>query len=117
MQQKVLRPVDRIRVSSIHPGVIIAGTDRVAIDAVGVALLRSYGTMSDVVAGRIFEQEQISRAVELGIGAASSTEIRLFPLDKAAETVAGRSPGAAGRRKLNLNLPGMFFLTDVNTPA
>ena len=74
----------------IHPEVIIAGTDRVAIDAVGVALLRSYGTMRDVMEGRIFDQEQIARAAELGIGIASATDIRLFPLDKTAESVAGR---------------------------
>jgi len=74
----------------IHPEVIIAGTDRVAIDAVGVALLRSYGTMRDVMEGRIFEQEQIARAAQLGVGVASAEDIRLFPLDKTAESVAGR---------------------------
>jgi uncharacterized protein (DUF362 family) len=74
----------------IHPEVIIAGTDRVAIDAVGVALLRSYGTMHDVMEGRIFDQEQIARAVELGVGVSSAEGIRLFPLDKTAESVAGR---------------------------
>jgi len=74
----------------IHPEVIIAGTDRVAIDAVGVALPRSYGTMCDVMEGRIFDQEQIARAAELGIGIASATDIRLFPLDKTAKSVAGR---------------------------
>jgi uncharacterized protein (DUF362 family) len=74
----------------IHPEVIIAGTDRVAIDAVGVALLRSYGTMHDVMEGRIFEQEQIARAAQLGVGVASAADIRLFPLDKTAESVAGR---------------------------
>ena len=74
----------------IHPEVIIAGTDRVAIDAVGVALLRSYGTMRDVMEGRIFDQEQIARAAELGIGVASAPDIRLFPLDKTAESVAAR---------------------------
>jgi uncharacterized protein (DUF362 family) len=74
----------------IHPEVIIAGTDRVAIDAVGVALLRSYGTMRDVMEGRIFEQEQIARAAELGIGVASAADIRLVPLDKTAESIAGR---------------------------
>ena len=74
----------------IHPEVIIAGTDRVAIDAVGVALLRSYGTMRDVMEGRIFEQEQIARAAQLGIGVASAADIRLYPLDKTAESVAGR---------------------------
>jgi uncharacterized protein (DUF362 family) len=74
----------------IHPEVIIAGTDRVAIDAVGVALLRSFGTMHDVMEGRIFEQEQIARAAQLGVGVASAADIRLFPLDKTAESVAGR---------------------------
>jgi len=74
----------------IHPEVIIAGTDRVAIDAVGVALLRSYGTMRDVTEGRIFEQEQIARAAELGVGIASAADIRLFPLDEGAESVAAR---------------------------
>ena len=74
----------------IHPNVIIAGTDRVAIDAVGVALLRSYGTMRDVSERRIFEQEQIARAAHLGVGISSAADIRLFPLDKPAESIAGR---------------------------
>jgi uncharacterized protein (DUF362 family) len=74
----------------IHPGVMIAGADRIAIDAVGVALLRSYGTMRDVTEGKIFEQEQIARAAEMGIGIGSAAAIRLVPLDKAAESVAER---------------------------
>jgi uncharacterized protein (DUF362 family) len=74
----------------IHPEVMIAGSDRVAIDAVGVALLRSYGTMHDVTEGRIFEQEQIARAAELGIGVASAAEIHLVPLDTGAELIAAR---------------------------
>ena len=74
----------------IHPNVIIGGDDRVAIDAVGVALLRSYGTMRYVMEGRIFDQEQIARAAALGVGVASASAIRLIPLDTAAESVAGR---------------------------
>ena len=74
----------------IHPGVMIAGRDRVAIDAVGVALLRSYGTIPDVIKGRIFEQEQIARAAEMRIGIASAKDIRLMPLDITAESVAAR---------------------------
>jgi len=74
----------------ILPGVIIAGTDRVAIDAVGVALLRSYGTMREVMEGKIFGQEQIARAAQLGIGIGSATDIQVFPLDKTAESVAER---------------------------
>ena len=74
----------------IRPNVIIAGTDRVAIDAVGVALLRSYGTMRDVTEGRIFELEQIARAAELGIGVSSAAEIHLVPLDPASEAIASK---------------------------
>lgn len=48
--------------------VILAGTDRVAIDAVGLALLRSLGYRGDAAQGPIFAQEQIARAVELGLG-------------------------------------------------
>ncbi|MGY5865126.1 MAG: DUF362 domain-containing protein [Candidatus Thorarchaeota archaeon] len=55
--------------------VFVAGTDKIAIDAVGVALLRMLGTTPNVSKGPIFEQEQIARAVELGIGISSPDEI------------------------------------------
>jgi uncharacterized protein (DUF362 family) len=74
----------------IRPGVIIAGSDRVAIDAAGVALLRSYGTVPDVADGKIFGLEQIARAAELGVGVASADAIRLVPLDEAGEAAAHR---------------------------
>jgi uncharacterized protein (DUF362 family) len=74
----------------IRPDVIITGTDRVAIDAAGVALLRSYGTTHDVMGGKIFEQEQIARAAQLGIGVTSAADIQLFPFGKTAESVADR---------------------------
>jgi len=74
----------------IRPNVIIAGTDRVAINAAGVALLRSYGTMRDVAGGRIFELEQIARAAELGIGISSAAAIHLVPLDPATEAIASK---------------------------
>lgn len=61
----------------VHPGVMIAGTDRVAVDAVGVALLRIYGTTPEVSRGSIFEQEQIGRAVELGLGVPGPERIDL----------------------------------------
>jgi uncharacterized protein (DUF362 family) len=72
----------------IHPNVIIGGHDRVAIDAVGVALLRSSGTSHDVSEGKVFAQEQIARAAELGVGVTSADRIRLVPLDTPSETVA-----------------------------
>jgi uncharacterized protein (DUF362 family) len=72
----------------IRPGIMIAGTDRVAIDAVGVALLRSFGTVPDVMNGEIFELGQIARAAELGVGVTSANQIKLVPLDKAGEATA-----------------------------
>jgi uncharacterized protein (DUF362 family) len=74
----------------IRPNVIIAGTDQVAIDATGVALLRSYGTMRDVMEGRIFDLEQVARAAELGIGISSAADIHLIPLDPTAEEIAAK---------------------------
>lgn len=55
--------------------VFVAGTDKIAIDAVGVALLRMLGTTPEVMKGSIIEQEQIARAIELGIGIYSLNEI------------------------------------------
>jgi uncharacterized protein (DUF362 family) len=72
----------------IRPGVILAGRDRVAIDAVGVALLRVSGTVPSVMKGRIFEQEQIARSAELGVGIGSADRIRLVPLDEPGRSVA-----------------------------
>jgi hypothetical protein len=46
--------------------------------------------MRDVTEGRIFEQEQIARAAELGIGVASAADIKLVPLDKVGEEIAAR---------------------------
>ncbi len=61
--------------------IILASTDRVAIDAVGVALLRYFGTTPAVSQGTIFQQEQIARAVELGLGVAGPEQIELVTDD------------------------------------
>ncbi len=65
----------------VTPNVIIAGTDRIAIDAIGVAILRMYGTTKKVSKGLIFEQAQIARAVELGLGISSPEEIEFITGD------------------------------------
>jgi uncharacterized protein (DUF362 family) len=65
----------------VNAQVILAGTDRVAIDAVGVAILRYFGTTDEVAKGKIFEQAQIARAVELGLGAASAKQIEFVTPD------------------------------------
>jgi len=67
--------------TKVDSQVILAGTDRVAIDAVGVAILRYFGTTPAVSQGPIFGLEQIARAVELGLGVASPEEIELITGD------------------------------------
>lgn len=61
--------------------VFLASTDRVAVDAVGVAILKVLGSNAAIMNRPVFEQEQIARAVELGLGAASPSQIELFPAD------------------------------------
>jgi len=61
--------------------VILAGTDRVAIDAVGVAILRYFGTTPAVSQGTVFQQEQIARAVALGLGVDGPEKIELITDD------------------------------------
>ncbi|HEY3273940.1 MAG TPA: DUF362 domain-containing protein, partial [Methanocella sp.] len=68
----------------IEPGLLLASADRVALDACGVAILRSYGTTPEVSRGDIFGQEQIARAVELGIGVTGPDQIEVKPLNDGA---------------------------------
>ena len=70
--------------------VILASSDRVAIDAVGVAILRSFGTTPEVTRGTIFEQEQLARAAELGVGVAGPDRIDLVSNDAASAAYAAR---------------------------
>ena len=72
----------------VQANVILAGNDRVAIDAVGVAILRLLGTTSQVSQGRIFEQDQIARAIELGLGIKSPDQIQLVTDDPESEALA-----------------------------
>jgi uncharacterized protein (DUF362 family) len=68
--------------------VFLAGTDRVAIDAVGLAILKDLGSNDAIMKTPIFAQEQISRAVELGLGASSAADIVIETDDKAGEEYA-----------------------------
>jgi uncharacterized protein (DUF362 family) len=72
----------------VHANVMLAGTDRVAIDAVGVAILRQLGTTQEVSKGKIFEQDQIKRAVELGLGVKSIKDIKIVTADDESEEYA-----------------------------
>jgi uncharacterized protein (DUF362 family) len=72
----------------VQPGVILAGTDRIAIDAVGVAILRHFGTTAQVSQGPIFQQEQIKRAVALGLGVEHAESIDLLTEDSQSQQFA-----------------------------
>ncbi|MCU0578126.1 MAG: DUF362 domain-containing protein [Desulfobacterota bacterium] len=61
--------------------VFLASADRVSIDAVGLAVLKSLGSNEAVMGTKIFEQEQINRAVTLGLGASGPDRIELVPAD------------------------------------
>lgn len=65
----------------VSPEVILAGMDRVAIDATGVALLRYFGCKTEVGQGKVFQQEQIARAVDLGLGVDSPDKIEFLTGD------------------------------------
>jgi uncharacterized protein (DUF362 family) len=71
-----------------RPNVVLASTDRVAIDAVGVAILRDKGTTEEVSRGRIFDQAQIARAAEVGIGVTSPDQIEIVTADGQSESYA-----------------------------
>jgi len=61
--------------------VFLASPDRVAIDAVGVAVLKALGSNDKIMTTKIFDQEQIARAAEIGIGASSPADIELVAAD------------------------------------
>jgi uncharacterized protein (DUF362 family) len=70
--------------------VFLASTDRVAIDAVGVAILKLLGSNDQIMKRKIFDQEQIARAVELGLGVSSASEIDLIPGDEKSQGYRNR---------------------------
>jgi len=61
--------------------VVLASADRVAVDAVGVAMLKHLGSNPSVMDSAIFDLRQIKRAAELGVGIGSIAEIELVAAD------------------------------------
>lgn len=70
--------------------VVIAGHDRIAVDAVGLAVLKDLGSNDAITGRKIFEQEQISRAVERGLGVSGPAEIDLVGPDPASRSYIDR---------------------------
>jgi uncharacterized protein (DUF362 family) len=72
----------------VEAGVFLAGTDRVAVDAVGVAILKDLGSNEAIMSKKVFDQEQIERAVELGLGVDTPGHIDIITADAAGEAYA-----------------------------
>lgn len=68
----------------IDPGVMLASDDRVALDAVGVSILRMYGTTPEVSAGSVFQQVQIARAADLDLGVKGPGQMEIVPINEEA---------------------------------
>ncbi|MBM3310092.1 MAG: DUF362 domain-containing protein [Candidatus Aminicenantes bacterium] len=72
----------------VEAGVFLAGTDRVAVDAVGLAVLKDLGSNEAIMSAKVFEQEQIQRAVELGLGVDTPGHIDILAADAAGKAYA-----------------------------
>ncbi len=71
--------------------IILCSRDRVALDAAGVAVLKLLGSNDDIMSKPIFDQDQIARAAELGLGASDPGQIKLVPAnDPKSEEMTGR---------------------------
>ena len=78
---------------TVEPGLLLASRDRVAIDAVGVAIPRKYGSTEEVMRGPIFDLDQIKRAAALGVGVRDSESITLIPVNDEAHGIVGELEG------------------------
>ena len=68
--------------------VFLASSDRVALDAVGVAVLKDLGSNDSIMGTKIFEQEQIKRAVELNLGIGKPDQIEFVTPDRPSKLYA-----------------------------
>lgn len=68
--------------------VFLAGTDRVAIDAAGIAVLKELGSNDAIMGRKIFDQEQIKRAQEINLGISSPDSIEFVTPDKQSQEYA-----------------------------
>ncbi len=67
---------------------LLLSGDRVALDVVGVALIRSFGAWPKVAGMSVWEQRQIKRAIELGLGIGGPEHLELV-----SQSLAGSDAG------------------------
>ena len=61
--------------------IFLAGTDLIAVDATGIAVLKELGSNDAIMGQKIFEQEQIARVIELGLGISGPDQIEFLTPD------------------------------------
>ena len=66
---------------------------RVAIDAVGLSILKKLGSNRAIMEKKIFAQEQIARAVELGLGVSQPEDIEILTDDEKSRRYAEELQG------------------------
>jgi uncharacterized protein (DUF362 family) len=71
----------------VQPGFVAAGSDPVAVDAIGLAHLRVAGANEEIGGRSIWDIPMMKRAVEIGLGVGRGGDIRLVGLDSANEKV------------------------------
>jgi uncharacterized protein (DUF362 family) len=76
--------------NKVPANVILAATDRVALDVVALGILRSLGTSAAGTLGSVWQLEQIRRAVELGLGASHPEQIEIATPDGVSQKIANR---------------------------
>jgi uncharacterized protein (DUF362 family) len=70
--------------------VFLTSTDRVAMDAAALAVLKVLGSNEQIMNRKIFDHEQIARAIQLELGASSPSEIDLVPGDEKSREYCAR---------------------------
>jgi uncharacterized protein (DUF362 family) len=74
----------------VRAGLVMASGDRVAADAVGLALVKSYGLDRRIAEKSVWRQRQLAGAVELGLGVSGRDEIRLLMEGEGFEGLFGK---------------------------
>jgi uncharacterized protein (DUF362 family) len=66
---------------AVDANLIIATGDRVAADVVGLGVLKNYSQLPQIKEVDVWEQRQVKRAIELGLGVGRGDEIELLEAD------------------------------------
>ncbi|MGM0414792.1 MAG: DUF362 domain-containing protein, partial [Bacillota bacterium] len=64
--------------NKVDSNIFLASRDPVAIDAVGVSILKNLGSTDIIMNTPVFELEQIARAAEIDLGISSPQEIEII---------------------------------------